>query len=278
MTETNSQAPDVPAHIDTDKPSIGRMYDYLLGGTENFEADRAAMKHILQVVPESREIAHSNRIFLQRAVKRMAEEYGMRQFIDVGAGLPTRWNSHEVAQQIDPDARVVYVDSDPVVVQHGRELLRDADNVTYLEANVRDVEGILEHPETKALIDFTKPVGLVQVAIWHFIPDRDKPLDLLGKYLDAVPSGSYIAISHFTGDSQDPAKVKHFIEVTSKANEQTVFRAHDELMAFFDGLELVPPYQGARPGLAHPEEWGSQDPSLSEVSGTWLHCGVARKP
>src|SRR5690348_8122227 len=178
------------------------MYDYYLGGKDNFAADRQTAQDLLQVVPTVRSAARENRAFLGRAVRYLVAEAGIRQFLDVGTGLPSANNVHEVAQGVAPSSRIVYVDNDPIVLAHARALLTSSPEgkTAYIHADLRDPEKILEDPATKATLDFTKPIALMLVAILHFVPDADEPKRTIQTLLDALPSGSYLVASHATDE------------------------------------------------------------------------------
>lgn len=262
-----------------DRPTAAGMYDYFLGGTTHTAADRAAAEQVLQIVPEVSDGAWANRGFLQRAVRRMAGEWGVRQFIDIGAGLPTQRNTHQVAAEVATGCRVVYVDIDPVAVAKGHELLGDTAGTTVIEADVREVRYILAHPRTRALIDFSQPVGLLMVAVLHFVPDIDDPWQLMERYLAAIPSGSYLALSHASGD-HTPARIREAVfEIYRRTVTPPSDRSKTEIERFFTGLETVPPYPGAPPELTFTGIWGAEDPQAADTDGSRLaYAAVARKP
>src|ERR1017187_641017 len=207
-----SDAERVPPGVDASRPSPARMYDRYLGGTANFQADRDAVDRILELVPEIRDAAWANRGFLQRAVRWMAEHV-IRQFVDLGAGLPTQRCTHEVAREILPDARVLYTDNDPGVIAHGHEILAGVPGTAVIEADFRQPGDLLDRPEVKRLIDFAEPVGLLIVAVTQFIPDADDPWSLLASYLDMLVPGSYLALSAPTADRMAPRKVDRILDV-----------------------------------------------------------------
>lgn len=275
MTEEIEQP--VPPGVDPTKPSVARIYDYFLEGRAWFEVDRIVGEKIRERTPEAHEVANSNRIFLRRSVRWMARQ-GITQFIDLGAGLPTQNNTHQVAQQVVPDAHVVYVDHDPMVAAHADALLTGSSNVAFLNAEVREPDAILDAPETRALIDFDRPVGLVFAAVLHFMSDEQDPYGLLKRYLDAVPRGSYVAVSHFTRDDQRDDSAQAILDSTKDAVDKVVFRTKSEVQRFFDPLDLVAPNEGALPDLVWASAWGAPDPSLADVGGSWLWSGVGRKP
>jgi hypothetical protein len=274
-----SDAEEVPPGVDPTVPSAGRLYDFYLGGTEHLEVDRVAAAHIRAKVPELEDIAWSNRGFLQRATRWLAAEAGIRQFIDIGAGLPTRNNTHEAAQKVAEDARTVYVDNDPMILAHARGLLVDAKNTTFITGDLRDPDAILDHPELRALIDLDQPVGLVLAAVVHFVSDEHDPWQLVKRYMSALAPGSYLVLSHITADKVSPAGVQAFLDVYANASEQGYFRTREEVTRFFDGLEFVPPYDGAPLGLTFTGLWGAEDPEAADSDGSrWGYCGVARRP
>ena len=255
-----------------DIPSTARIYDYLLGGKDNYPADRAAAAEIAQALPNVHTAFRWNRAFLGRAVRYLVSEQGIRQFIDVGTGLPTVGNVHEVAQDAAPGTRVVYVDNDPVVLAHGRHLLHGLSGTTILEHDLRRPEDILADPELRALIDFDEPVAVLLVAILHFIPDADDPAGVISKLLEPFPSGSYLVISHGTADAvpgvNDAAAV--YRQSTSSAH----VRSREHIQSLIDGLDLV------EPGIVWLPEWrpdpGTEPPP--NPADAYFYALVARKP
>ncbi len=225
--------------IDATVPNVARVYDYMLGGKDNFPVDRAAAEQILAAFPEAREGVRQNRAFLGRVVEYLAGQAGIRQFLDIGAGLPTQKNVHEVARAITPDARVVYVDNDPVVCVHGRGLLEESDEVAMVEADLRQPDRILGDPTTRALIDFDQPVALLLVAILHFIPDEDDPFGVVARLRDAVAPGSYLVISHMLDSEERRADTDQVRTVYSRASAGVQPRTRDQIMRFFEGFELL---------------------------------------
>ncbi|GII32279.1 SAM-dependent methyltransferase [Planotetraspora mira] len=257
--------------FDPTTPNIARLYDYYLGGKDNFAADREAAERILAVAPELRLAARENRAFLGRAVRFLAES-GITQFLDIGTGLPTQGNVHEVAAEVIDDARVVYVDKDPVVLGHARALLAGAGGTTtVVEGDLRRPEEILNHEDVVKAIDFGKPVGLLLVAIMHFIPDGDDPARILTTLRDALPPGSFLVLSHGTRDAR-PAAVTAGTQVYQGATSPLVLRTRDEIGTLFDGFDLV------EPGLVWLPEWRPDisvqfDPPETSL----ILCGVGRK-
>jgi SAM-dependent methyltransferase len=258
----------IPPGVDASKPSPARMYDCYLGGTANFEADRQAVQRIVGLVPEIRDAAWANRGFLQRAVRWMAER-GIRQFLDLGAGLPTQRATHEVARVTASGARVVYTDIDPGVIAHGRVTLAGVAGVAVIEADFRQPAAVLDHPEAQALLDFRDPVGLLVVAVTQFIGDDDDPWALVGQYMSALAPGSCLALSAPSADHMTDQKVALIREVyrTSTIPVNTP-RSKTDIARFFAGLRIVPPYAGAAPDLVSAGLWDCEDPEAAESDGS----------
>ncbi|WFE19589.1 SAM-dependent methyltransferase [Solwaraspora sp. WMMD937] len=268
-----------PVGVDTTRPSVARVYDYMLGGKDNFAVDRQAGQMALQVTPDGPLAARANRGFLRRAVRHLVAEAGVRQFLDIGSGLPTQGNVHEIAHQVDPQVRVVYVDSDPMVLAHGRALLDSSPMTTVVQADTRDPGQILANPDVQSMIDMDQPVGLLMLGILHHLGDDEDPAGVATVYRDAVPSGSYLALSHFhnPGDSQPEAARKAF--VVEKIFNQTLgtgrWRQRDEILGYFGDFEML------EPGLVPLAQWRPDpDDEPSEQTDTYYTFvgGVARKP
>jgi hypothetical protein len=255
------------------------MYDRYLGGTANFRSDRDAVDRILELVPEIRDAAWANRGFLQRAVRWMAER-DIRQFIDLGAGLPTQRCTHEVAREIRPDARVVYTDIDPGVIAHGQEILAGVPGTAVIEADFRRPRDVLDHPETRRLIDLAEPAGLLVSALTQFIPDSDDPWALVARYMDALAAGSYLALSAPTADRMIGRKVDRILDVYATSTiPSNSPRTRADIDRFFTGLAIVRPYPGADPALTSAGLWGCEDPEAAESDGSRsFYVAVARKP
>ena len=257
--------------FDVTRAHQARMYDYLLGGKDNYAADRAAVAATLKVYPDMAFTARANRAFLGRAVRYLTAEAGIRQFLDIGTGIPTAGNTHQVAQAIAPEARVVYVDYDPVVLAHARTLLTgDGEGATaYIDADLRETAEILD--QAGQLLDFAQPTAITLLAILHAIPDADDPHAIVKRLLDAVPSGSYLVISHMASDLI-PAETKEGLEgITDRMIQQEfTFRPRGQVASFFDGTDLV------EPGLVSVEEW-RPDPGADGAGKSSLWCAVARK-
>jgi hypothetical protein len=263
----------------TDRPFVAGMYDYYLGGSANSAADRAAVDRIKQVCPEIIDTAWANRGFLQRAVKQMASKWGIRQFLDIGAGLPTQRNTHEVVAAAISGGRVLYVDKDPRVIERGSKILAGVDGTAVIQADVRQPDDILGHPETDRLIDFTQPVGVLLVAVTQFVPDEDDPWGVLARYVDAVAPGSYLALSAPTADHQAQRIMDAVLDVYKKTPTPAKERTLSEFTRFFDGLEIMPPYDGAGPEVTYVGNWGAEDVELADSDGSrWFYAAVGRKP
>lgn len=265
-----------PEDIDIDRPSPARVYDYHLGGSHNFSADRQAAERIAAIMPELPLIMRANRAFLGRAARHLVDA-GIRQFLDLGSGIPTADNVHSIVQRSAPDARVVYVDTDPVAVAHGRAILDDNPNVAATQADMRDVGGLLAQPEVREMIDFDQPVGVLMVAVLHFVPDRDDPTGIVAAYRDAVPSGSYLAISHAAAsedagapDGADDATAEYSRDVA-----EFTLRTRAQVTGMFAGCDLVDP------GVVYVTQWRPDAPDTPGADSPQKYAqfvGVARKP
>jgi hypothetical protein len=261
--------------VDPTRPHPARIYDYGIGGKNHFAVDRAVADQVLAGMPTARTMARENRKFLGRAIRFLAAEAGIRQFLDVGSGLPATDNVHEVAQRVDPSCRVVYVDNDPSVLPHARALLASAPEgrTGYFTGDLRDPKAILAHEVTHDILDFSQPIGLVLVSVIPFLVDDDKPAQILATLLDALPSGSYFAATHTTAE-HDPDGWAAVAKAYNSAAIQGQLRdSGDFARLAFGGLELVPP------GVVLVPEWRPDDsgphPSAAEVN---CYGGVARKP
>jgi O-methyltransferase involved in polyketide biosynthesis len=254
------------------------MYDRFLGGTANFESDRNAVDRVLDLVPEMRDAAWANRGFLQRAVRWMAER-GIRQFIDLGAGLPTQRCTHEVARAAAPGARVLYTDNDPAVIAHGHQILAGVPGAAVIRADFRQPGELLDNPGARDLIDFAEPAGLLIVSVTQFIPDAEDPWSLVARYVAALAPGSYLALSAPTADRIAARKVERILDVYATSTiPVTTGRTRAEIARFFDGLQIVAPYPGADPVLTSAGLWDCEDPEAAESDGSRLfYVAVARK-
>jgi hypothetical protein len=272
------ESPRVPAGTDPAVPSPARIYDYMLGGSYNFPADRAVAEQAMARVPELRDIILANRGFHGRAARWIAGQ-GVRQYIDIGSGLPTVRNTHEVVREIVPGARVVYIDIDPMVAAMAGELVDDPKTTAVLVADARDPDRLLGDPALRGLIDFSEPAGLLITGVLHFIADGSDPWGIMARYTAALAPGSYLALSHSTNDNVPPASVQAGRDEYASATEQMHFRSRDQVARFFDGLELVRPYPGGAAELCYLGEWGAEDPALADSDGSrWGYCAVARRP
>jgi hypothetical protein len=258
-----------PPSFDTTVSHPARVYDYWLGGKDNYEADRAVGDHIAEIVPGIWRTARANRAFLRRAVEYLAGEAGIRQFLDIGTGLPTADNTHEVAQRAAPESRVVYVDNDPIVLVHARALLDSTPQgaTAYIQADAQDPQLILR--QAAVTLDFSQPVAVMILAVTHFIPDSDDPAGIVSRLMDGVVPGSYLSLSAATNDF-DTELVNQAADEFNAARVAAQFapRSHAEISRYFDGLDLLDP------GLVPPAQWRAlADPA---EPGT-MYAGVARK-
>jgi SAM-dependent methyltransferase len=263
-----------PEDIDIERPSSARIYDYHLGGSHNFPADREVAEQIAKIMPELPLIMRANRAFLRDAVQFLMDA-GIRQFLDLGSGIPTAGNVHEIAQNAAPDARVVYIDSDAVAIAHSRALLYDNDNVAAVQADLRDTDGVLALPEVRRLIDFRLPVGVLMVAVLHFVPDSDDPAGIVARYLDAVAPGSHLVISHAAApeDSRGPAGATEATAAYSRSVTEATLRTRDQVGALFAGLDIVDP------GVVYVGQWhGGKTGEGDPASGLAQIVAVGRKP
>jgi hypothetical protein len=260
-----------PLPFDTSKPHQARIYDHLLGGKDNYAADRAAAEEMLKSYPDTASSARANRAFLGRVIRFLAGEAGIGQFLDIGTGIPTAGNTHQVAQSIAPESRVVYVDYDPVVLAHARALLtsNEAGATEYVDADLRDTDTILSR--AAELLDFTKPVAVTLLAILHAVPDADDPHAIVAKVMDAVPSGSYLAISHGASDLIDPAALQGLYDsLNGKAQQQFQWRTREQVARFFRDMDLV------EPGLVRVDDW-RPEPGTGEAPKSAMWAAVGRK-
>ncbi|MQA13415.1 MAG: hypothetical protein GEV09_04350 [Pseudonocardiaceae bacterium] len=235
----------VPRSVDVSRPCAARMYDYLLGGGHNFAVDRELGERVATALPGARDVARLNRAFLRRAVLALAG-CGIRQFLDIGTGIPTVGNVHDIAQQADPGARIVYVDNEPVAVAHSRLMLDGNDRAAAVEADLRDPSSILDAPATRELIDFDQPLGLLMVGVLHFVHDVEDPQGVLARYREVLAPGSHLALSHCTSDSR-PTEMAAMAEVMKRGKDPMYTRSHADVTALFDGFELLEPGVVATP-------------------------------
>ncbi|MET9444571.1 SAM-dependent methyltransferase [Streptomyces sp. NPDC006610] len=263
--------------IDANVPTAARMYDYYLGGKDNYAADRAACEQLDQVVPSTRRLAVNNRRFLQRAVRTLTREFGIRQFVDHGSGLPTQDNVHQVAQSVDPTAHVVYVDNDPMVLVHGRALLEQDERTCVIHADLRRTDEIFDHPDTKRLIDFDEPVAVLFNSVFHCIPDSDTdgPQAVVRRVAERLAPGSFLLMCQLV--SADP-EVRAFVtDFMHRATQGSWGRVREEkdVAALFEGLEIL------EPGLVEVSTWrpDSEVSAPRQLTHEWIEFGgIGRIP
>jgi SAM-dependent methyltransferase len=265
----------IAEQIDTSRPHPARMYDYYLGGKDNYEVDREAAQRVIDLFPDVVPTAQANRAFLRRSVRLMVES-GIRQIIDVGTGIPTSPNTHEVAQAVAPDVRVAYVDNDPVVAQQAAERLRGAANTGFFLGDLRDPESVLGQPAIGKLIDVDQPVGLLLLAVLHFVPDEGEPAALMAAYRDRLPAGSHLVLSHGTADFHSPETgVDEAGDVYREHRATATFttRTYERLLGYFGDFDLVDP------GLVQPPLWRPDRPlpSAQELARIGCYAGVGVK-
>ncbi len=256
-----------------DRPNVARVYDWLLGGSHNFAADREFGERFRAIWPGAPETMRANRAFLGRAVKHLAGQAGIGQFLDIGSGIPTMGNVHEVARAASPRARVVYVDNDAVAVQHSRALLARDDRAVAIQADLRWPRDLLAHPDLRAMLDLSQPVAVCLVAVLHFVPGTDDAAALVAGLRNALAPGSYMVISHGTADGQ-PAQVSEAMAVYGQVTAPFRLRSRAEIMRFFAGFELI------EPGLVPIPQWRPDDPvAAAEQAGRIAgYAGIGRKP
>lgn len=261
----------VPKSINPHIPNAARMYDYYLGGKDNFAADREAARKIMALAP-AKEISLANRRFLARAVRHVAR-LGIDQFIDLGTGLPSKDNVHEVARRVHPDARVVYSDHDPVVVVHARALLAGADtNLAVVDADVRDPGAVLDAQDTKRLIDFARPVGVLFLGVLDALSDGDDPWGVVAAFRERMAPGSALVVSHVTDDTH-PDLGAAARKVYEDADAPLVHRSREQITRLFDGFDLV------EPGVTHAADWRPEEAWEAELAGSeWVYVGLGLKP
>ena len=266
-----------PGEVAIDQPSVARIWDWFLGGSHNFAVDREVARKTLELMPEGPQMARLSRAFLRRAVEYCVQA-GITQFIDLGSGIPTVGNVHEVAQRAAPDARVVYVDIDPVAVVHTRQILDGNESTAVVQADLRDAAGVLAAPEVRALLDFDRPIAMLMVMVLHFVPDADDPRGIIAAYRSALAPGSALVVAH--GSRNTEGMPNSHLHTAREMYEQKVgsvsLRTRDEVRVLFDGFELV------EPGLVWVPEWRpeaterSADPDLHRPRAGY--AGVGLKP
>lgn len=264
-----TQAPDptrLPDEINRDVPSIARVCDYFMGGKDNFPADRAAAAAVEKVFPQGKQLGRESRLMLRRATRELVRG-GVRQFLDIGSGLPTAGNVHEVAHEIDPEVRVVYVDNDPIVLAHGRALLADNATTTVIQADLRHPDGIFDHPDTRRLLDLDQPVAVFMASILHHLDDEDDPWGVAARIRDRLVPGSYVMITHFY-DSGDPRARKVERALVDGGLGSGWFRTAEQIARFFDGLELQ------EPGVAAANDWRPDEETPRDSDTHFLLAGA----
>ncbi|HEY0539106.1 MAG TPA: SAM-dependent methyltransferase [Actinoallomurus sp.] len=261
--------------LQIDRPHAARVYDVLLGGKTNYKADREAAQQVLENLPIARTTARENRAFMHRAVRHLAEA-GVRQFLDIGTGIPTPPNLHDVAQEIAPESRVVYTDNDPIVLVHSRALhtSHPSGRTAYIDGDLCEPDRIIEHPRLLATLDLTRPVALTLLTVLHWLRADADPYAIVSRLLDALPSGSHLVISHVTADLDPPALGSVTSDLGKRGSNVTP-RSKEQVAAFFDGLELL------EPGLTLIEQWRPTvpvEPPATADQVVPLYVGLARKP
>jgi hypothetical protein len=264
----------LPPEVNTGVAHSARVYDYLLGGEDNFAADREVGDAIIAAIPSAPLLARENRAFLGRAVRYLAREAGVRQFLDIGTGIPAAGNTHEVAQAVAPDSRIVYVDHDPIVLAHARALMTSdpAGATAFIQGDIREPGKILADPALRATLDLEQPVALMLVAILHFFTDDDDPHGIVSSLVDALPSGSYLTVTNLTADLMDPDQVAAATQAGRQGGITYVPRSRAQVAAFLGGLDLVDP------GIVFMQAWRPDGAGLANPHGPTSYAAVARKP
>jgi len=277
MSSAKAALVDVaPVYIDTARASIARVYDAFLNGKDNYEIDREVLRRVQQVAPEASQLAWDNREFLIRVTRFIASQTGVTQYLDCGSGLPTAENTHQVAQRIQPDSRVVYIDNDPVVLAHGRALLEENDQTHFVSANIFNPAEVINNEVVRKHLDFSQPIALFQLGTIHHYDDERTPASIMQEYIDVLPAGSYVAISHFldpqTDEHSELARRMEDVFLHSPMGTG-VFRTHEQITEMFCGLELI------EPGLVRCADWWPDGPRIKALDPV-SYCiagAVARK-
>lgn len=257
--------------FDATVPNVARIYDFLLDGKDNYAADRDAARCLLKAVPGAACAARDNRRFLGRAVEFLAREAGIRQFLDIGTGLPTQRNVHEIAHAVDAMSHVVYVDNDPVVITHANALLADSLRVAAVQADLRNPDHLLSLPAVRTLIDFAEPVAVLMIAVLHFVEDREDPWSIVNKYKSVMAPGSYLVLSHVTGDGTPAEAMRQAAEVYEHSSAPGIARSRPQVARFFHGLDMV------APGLVDPCYWRFPFP-VRKPRPVIFYAGIGRRP
>lgn len=262
MTAPQTCVP-APVGVDTTRPSIARVYDYSLGGKDNYPVDRAAFEQVLEVAPRQSDVSLMHRRWLHRAVRYLTGHAGIDQFLDIGAGLPTVANTHEVAQQMNPDVAVIYVDNDPVCCAHGRVLLEQNEFTRFVAGDILERGTLLENKQVLRYLDINRPIGLLVCGLLHHLPDKVDPAKVMHDYIERLPAGSYVAISNFCDPGPENPDLHNLAKrlehaFVAKGLGSGWYRTRDEQLGYFAGLDLVPP------GFVELEDWWPQGPPLRD--------------
>ncbi|MFD2803143.1 SAM-dependent methyltransferase [Prauserella oleivorans] len=273
---TDRGAKSVPV-IDESVASIARVYDVFLGGKNNYESDRQVANAVIEKIPQTLQFAQEHRAWLIRVVRFLAKA-GIDQFLDCGSGLPTQENTHQAAQRVNPDATVVYVDNDPIVAVHGRALLEENDHTHFVQGDLTKPAELLADPDVTGVLDFSRPIALIQCSTIHHVTDEQRPHEIMRAYVDALASGSYVALTHWhdPADGSEGSQIARYIQETFRTSSMgsANFRSRDEIMRFFTGLELV------EPGLGLLRDWWPDGPHMTEEQPVdqIVLAAVGRKP
>jgi hypothetical protein len=274
-----ARSEQAPPGVDPGVPTPARLYNYFLGGTSNFAADRQVADELQAWLPELADAAWANRGFHHRAARWMAASHGIGQFVDLGSGLPTQGYTHEAVRQVAPSARVVYADNDPMVLARARELLDGVEGTAVIEADLREPETLLDQAGATGLVDLSQPTGLLLTGVLNFVSDESDPWQIMSRYRTALVPGSFVALSHVTADRLPPAAVRAIHAAYAATTLPIYPRTKAEVTRIFDSLDLVAPFAGAEPGLTFVGQWGAEDEAVADSDGSRiLYCGVARRP
>lgn len=261
---------DMPHEVDFSKPNVARMYDYYLGGKDNYSADREAAQLVLGAAPDVPLAALENREFLKRAMQFLMRDQGIRQFVDIGPGLPTQSNVHQLARQYDPSTHVVYIDNDAVVLTHSRSLLDGVPGVTVVPGDLREPGPILADPELRELIDFSLPVALCMTLILHFLPPDDDPYGVVARFREALCPGSFLVLSHVTGDGREPGALTGIDDVYGNTNAPLIMRTREQVAEFFNGFDLI------EPGVVFLSQCRPSGEYYAQGGTRWGYCGLGK--
>ncbi|QGK72155.1 hypothetical protein GIY23_08890 [Allosaccharopolyspora coralli] len=262
----------LPKGVDLEKPSAARCYDYYLGGAHNFAVDREFARQVQQIAPNVGELAQNNRAFLRRAV-RYCVDNGIDQFLDLGSGIPTVGNVHEIAQRVNPSAKVVYVDNEPVAVAHSQTMLADNPNAAMVHADMLDVDTVFAAPQTRELLDLTKPVAVMMVAVMHFVGDDKQPQEVVRRYTERLAPGSYLGFSHVTGDHYRD-ELESAVSLYANSTNPLTLRSRGEVEGLLSDLDLIDP------GVVYVPLWQPESPEdvWEDPSRSWIYAAVGRLP